>query len=243
MLAVLSVANKITSGNKPRATQLLSLLMMMDSQSDKGRIAQIATGEGKSTITAMLAAVKALQGEKVDIITSSEVLAARDAEEKKSFFNLLGLTVSDNSSNNAPDCYKANVVYGDITDFEGDLLRHEFNRLNTRRDRGFSTVIVDEVDSMCIDNLGSSTRLGSHFVGLEYLDILLTAIWQQLDMLDKQITKYDGKLIYLPSELKIENGNIIPASGDIEISEDDIIEIDNRRDFTKNLLKSNIKKS
>ncbi len=242
MLAVLSVTNKITSGNKPRATQLLSLLMMMNSRSDKGRIAQIATGEGKSTITAMLGAVKALQGEKVDIITSSEVLAARDAEEKRSFFNLLNLTVSDNGRNNAPDCYKSNIVYGDITDFEGDLLRHEFNRSNTKGDRGFGAVIVDEVDSMCIDNLGSSTRLGSHFAGLEYLDILLTTIWQQLDMLDKQITKYKGKLIYLPPELKIENENIIPVSEDIEISEDDIIEIDSRRDFTKNLLKSNIKK-
>ncbi|WPY00121.1 SecA-like and tetratricopeptide repeat-containing domain protein (plasmid) [Candidatus Megaera polyxenophila] len=242
MLAVLSKVNIITSGNKPRATQLLSLLMMMDAKHDKGRIAQIATGEGKSTIVAMLAAVKALQGEKVDIITSSEVLAARDAEEKKSFFNLLKLTVTDNSKNNAPDCYKANIVYGDITDFEGDLLRHEFNRLNTKGDRGFGTVIVDEVDSMCIDNLGSSTRLGSHFVGLEYLDILLVMVWQQLDMLDKQIIRHEGKLLYLPPELKIENGNIVPRSEEIEVDIDEIIEIDDRRSFTQNLLKSNLEK-
>jgi len=194
--------------------------MMMDAKQDKGRIAQIATGEGKSTIVAMLAAIKTLQGEKVDIITSSEVLAARDAEEKKSFFDLLKLTVTDNSGNNAPDCYKANIVYGDITDFEGDLLRHEFNRLNTKGDRGFGTVIVDEVDNMCIDNLGSSTRLGSHFVGLEYLDILLVTIWQQLDMLDKQIQRVQGKLVYLSPELKIESGEILPISEDVEVDTD-----------------------
>lgn len=215
---------------------------MMDAKHDKGRIAQIATGEGKSTIIAMLAAYKALQGEKVDIITSSEVLASRDVEEKKSFFKLLKLTVSDNCKINAPDCYKANIVYGDISDFEGDLLRHEFNRLNTRGDRGFGTVIVDEVDSMCIDNLGSSTRLGSHFVGLEYLDILLVTIWQQLDMLDRQITRHEGKLIYLPPELKIENGKIFPISEDIEFDIDQIIEIDDRRSFTKSLLRSNVEK-
>lgn len=242
MLAVLSKANVITSGNKPRATQLLSLLIMMDAKHDKGRIAQIATGEGKSTIVAMLATIKALQGEKVDVITSSEVLAARDAEEKKAFFNLLKLTVSDNSSNNAPDCYKANIVYGDITDFEGDLLKHEFNRLNTKGDRRFGTVIVDEVDSMCIDNLGSSTRLGSHFVGLEYLDILLVIVWKQLDMLDRQITRHEGKLVYLPPELKIHNGEILPISEDVEGNIDQIIEIDDRRSFTKSLLKSNVEK-
>jgi preprotein translocase subunit SecA len=56
--------------------------MVMDAKISKGIIAQIATGEGKSTIVAILAAIKALQGEKVDVITSSEVLASRDAEEK-----------------------------------------------------------------------------------------------------------------------------------------------------------------
>ncbi len=190
MIAVLCKANIITSGNKPRAIQLLSLLMMMDAKHDKGMIAQIGTGEGKSTIVAMLAAIKALQGEKVDVITSSEVLAARDAAEKKIFYNILKLTVNDNSKNKDLDCYKANIVYGDISDFGGDLLKHEFNGLNTRGDREFGTVIVDEVDSMCIDNIGSSTRLGSNFVGLEYLDILLIYIWLQLDMLDKQIKSF-----------------------------------------------------
>jgi hypothetical protein len=51
---------------------------------------------------------------------------------------------------------------------------------------------------MCIDNLGTSTRLGSHFVGFEYLDILLISIWQQLDMIDKQIGVFEGKLVFLP---------------------------------------------
>jgi preprotein translocase subunit SecA len=61
----------------------------------QGRLAQIATGEGKSKIIAALSAIKALQSETVDVITSSPILAKRDAgHNRKLFTALFGLNVS-----------------------------------------------------------------------------------------------------------------------------------------------------
>jgi preprotein translocase subunit SecA len=54
--------------------------MMLNKEQDKGRLLQIKTGEGKSTIISIVAAYLALYGAKVDVVTSSEVLAIRDAQ-------------------------------------------------------------------------------------------------------------------------------------------------------------------
>src|SRR5690606_19913795 len=90
--------NILFCGQNPRAIQVIALLTALNSK-DKGILLQVSTGEGKSTITSMLSAIFALQGRKVDIITSSSILAERDAEERAGFFNLLGIKVGHN-------CYK-----------------------------------------------------------------------------------------------------------------------------------------
>ncbi len=69
----------LINGYEPRDIQLLSVLSLYKAEPKKGRLAQIFTGEGKSMTTAMLASIKALQGHKIDIVTSSDVLATRDA--------------------------------------------------------------------------------------------------------------------------------------------------------------------
>lgn len=62
---------------------------------------QILTGEGKSITIACLAAMLAMRGHKVDIITTNKILARRDAEEYKYFFSLMGLKVSHNLTNDS----------------------------------------------------------------------------------------------------------------------------------------------
>jgi preprotein translocase subunit SecA len=81
---------------------------------------------------AVLLAIK--KKEVVDIITSSPVLAKRDAEELAKFYQHFGLTVSHNvdekekeESDSMLACYQANIVYGDSHSFEGDILRHEYS--------------------------------------------------------------------------------------------------------------------
>ncbi len=167
IIAVIKRANLIDAGHELRIAQIISILTILDSNKH-GRLAQISTGEGKSTITAAIAIAKALQGNKVDVITSSEVLAKRDAEEKSNLFEMFSLTVGHNSSKDLDDflevqdinsnsikftkkCYLKDIVYGDAKDFQGDLLRHEYSLKYTRGERGLDVAIVDEVDSMLID--------------------------------------------------------------------------------------------
>jgi preprotein translocase subunit SecA len=79
-------------------------------ESEIGLLCQIATGEGKSTIVSVIATIKALQGYKVDVITSSLILAKRDAHEKDNFYQMFNLKVRHNGDHNynfkdVKECY------------------------------------------------------------------------------------------------------------------------------------------
>ena len=198
IIAVVSRGNQLSSTHQPRDTQLISLLVMLDAK-DKGRLAQIATGEGKSTIVAMLAAIKALQGQTVDVVSSSPILAYRDAEEKADFFSLFDLTVGSNWDPLTDDamtpgykaCYGKNIVYGDANHFEFDLLRHEYKKEDTRGTREFETVIVDEVDSMLIDESSKLASLGSFKPMMSELENLFQSVWIELRRRKHWMTKPD----------------------------------------------------
>ena len=75
---------------KPRDIQIISLLLFIFKNKNKGVIQQVYTGEGKSLIITLLATVKAFTGNKVDILTSSPVLAQRDDIEMKDFYTIFG---------------------------------------------------------------------------------------------------------------------------------------------------------
>jgi hypothetical protein len=137
MLAVMKRAVYLDSNFEPRPIQILAVLIMFDTNDQGGRLLQILTGEGKSTVVSMLAVIKALNNLHVDIITSSMTLARRDAHERKSFYDYFDITVSHNNdetsySSGPKECYKADVVYGNSSQFQFDLLRHEFSLSNTR---------------------------------------------------------------------------------------------------------------
>ena len=85
-------------GYYPRETQLISIWLFLNPflNRSQGRIGKIMTGEGKSIIVAAIAAIKALSCQKVDIVTSSNVLAVRDSIENKPFFEMLDLQVTNN---------------------------------------------------------------------------------------------------------------------------------------------------
>ena len=163
----------------PRTTQLLSLLSLISAPG--GSLAEIATGEGKSLIIAMLAAYHGLMGRSVDVVTSSGTLAIRDAQNPlyQNFFNLLGLSVSHNVSDATSydkACYQAEVVYGDVRHFIGDVLR-EINQ-EVKFGRGFDLVIVDEVDNLLIDQ--SNIRLlltGNAIPGFDSLGQIFVYLW------------------------------------------------------------------
>lgn len=186
LVTVLCQTRALVKYQPPRDIQILALLILLNAK-EKGRIAEIATGEGKTTLVALLAAFKVLQGHTVDVISSSSVLAHRDAEEERSFFDALGITVSDTGEPETTstatlafkECYRADVVYGDIR-FEWDALWTDYYRRGTRGARPYNLAIIDEVDSMLIDDGTKLALLGESQPGMEYLGHLFIASWAKL---------------------------------------------------------------
>lgn len=211
-IAIVKRANIHHCNNIPRITQILSVLIF-ESLQDTGTLLQIGTGEGKSTTCAMLAAIKALQGNKVDIVTTSSVLAQRDANEKEGFFNILGLScgsnVEDPFDGQEKICYSKDIVYGPIHEFQFDWLRHEHKKYGTRGDREFGVVIVDEVDSMLIDELDQTARLARSVPGMEHIAPILCGVASELSNLNKKIIQQGDKTIYINGEFEYKDGELI----------------------------------
>lgn len=202
MLAVIKRANELDARQQPRIAQLLSLLLLLNSKG-KGRLIQIATGEGKTTIIAMFAAFKALQGQQVEVVTSSPILGELHALEKKSFFNLFDLTADCNWDEKATQlengfktCYAADIVYGDALTFQWDELRHFYEEEGTRGERKYQTLIVDEVDSLLIDDASNSAQLAGHKPAFEFLQPILAACWQELTRIHQGFRIKENKLYW-----------------------------------------------
>jgi preprotein translocase subunit SecA len=121
-----------------------------------GKIAEMRTGEGK-TLTATLAVyLNALPGKGVHLITVNDYLARRDAEWMGRIYRFLGLTVGINLSQMPHDekqaAYAADITYGTNNEFGFDYLRDNMVYASGERvQRGLSYAIVDEVDSILID--------------------------------------------------------------------------------------------
>ncbi len=121
-----------------------------------GKIAEMRTGEGK-TLTATLAIyLNAIAGKGAHIVTVNDYLAARDAAWMGKLYRFLGLTVGTIVSQQPTDekrlAYQADVTYGTNNEFGFDYLRDNMEYAGTdRRQRGLHYAIVDEVDSILID--------------------------------------------------------------------------------------------
>jgi len=155
----------------PYSTQILSLLALINTPDQlKGRIGQIKTGEGKSTIIAMLAAFMGCQGLFVDVVTSSGYLAIRDCKKYQAFFNYLGMAASHiNREKPKQKHFHAQIIFGTNTDFEFAFLRDGLYNMQLRYSRRFDgelikrtfeAVIVDEVDNFFLDTALSSAQMG-----------------------------------------------------------------------------------
>ena len=192
-------------------SQILALLCMtdLDCFGEGGGIGEMKTGEGKSVTIAMTAAYYALNQQKVDIMTSSEILARRDAGKTRTYFTLLSLTVSHNCTTkgdgeeeeedsemlldsprkkkrvaSSPEektaAYQADVVYGTVPEFQFTFIRDVYLNHNERGGRPYEIAIVDEVDNMLIDSSGRCSRLSSSIPGMDQLHWIYYLIHQKL---------------------------------------------------------------
>ncbi|QDX81434.1 preprotein translocase subunit SecA [Denitratisoma sp. DHT3] len=121
-----------------------------------GKIAEMRTGEGKTLVATLPAYLNAITGKGVHVITVNDYLASRDAEWMGRLHRFLGLTVGCNLSQMPHDekqqAYAADITYGTNNEFGFDYLRDNMvYRAGERVQRGLAFAIVDEVDSILID--------------------------------------------------------------------------------------------
>ncbi|MDJ0977393.1 MAG: preprotein translocase subunit SecA [Erythrobacter sp.] len=122
----------------------------------RGEIAEMRTGEGKTLMATLAVYLNAIEGKGVHVVTVNDYLAARDAADMGRLYNWLGLTVGTILPNqdeySKRDAYNADITYGTNNEYGFDYLR---DNMKHERDqmvqRPFSFAIVDEVDSILID--------------------------------------------------------------------------------------------
>ena len=138
-------------GEKPFRVQLIGGLAI-----HRGNIAEMKTGEGKTLTTVLPAYLNALEGKGVHVITTNEYLSTRNAEWMGPIYDLLGVTVGINIREKSPkekrEAYAADITYTTNNELGFDYLRDNMvvHREN-RTQRGLNFAIIDEVDSILID--------------------------------------------------------------------------------------------
>ncbi|XP_078051887.1 uncharacterized protein LOC144478038, partial [Augochlora pura] len=200
MLAVIVRAIELRRGFKLRDTQKLTVLALLVNDHT---LAQVSTGEGKSLIVVAASIMRALCHRKVDIVTSSSVLAKRDAEENSDIYGMFDVNVSHNCSEDIEERKKAysgnQVVYGDLTNFQRDYLLDKFYGKNVLGDRNLENVIVDEVDSMLLDKGNNVLYLSHDLPGFDKLESVYIYVWQWInrpaESVDELRRAFDGEAI------------------------------------------------
>ena len=149
--AVVREASRRALGMRPFDVQLIGGMVLHD-----GKIAEMKTGEGKTLVATLPVYLNALTGKGVHVVTVNDYLARRDAEWMGRVYTFLGLTVGvivhglDDAQRRA--AYGADITYGTNNEFGFDYLRDNMKyRLDDMVQRDFAYGIVDEVDSILID--------------------------------------------------------------------------------------------
>ncbi|MGM9632581.1 MAG: preprotein translocase subunit SecA [Eubacteriales bacterium] len=148
--AVREAADRVL-GKRPFRVQIIGGIIL-----HQGRIAEMKTGEGKTLVATMPAYLNALTGEGVHIVTVNDYLACRDSEEMGRVYGFMGLktgiVVHGQTPEQKQEAYKADITYGTNNEFGFDYLRDNMVVYKSNlSQRGHAFAIVDEVDSILID--------------------------------------------------------------------------------------------
>ena len=150
--AITREASKRVLNMRPYDVQLIGAMVLND-----GRIAEMKTGEGKTLVGSLAVSLNALSGKGVHVVTVNDYLASRDANELKPLYNFLGFSVGAvvgglKNDQERRAQYACDITYGTNNEFGFDYLRDNMNYdINEKVQRGHNFVIVDEVDSILID--------------------------------------------------------------------------------------------
>ena len=149
--AVAREASRRTLGMRPYDVQLIGGMVL-----HQGKIAEMRTGEGKTLVATLPVYLNAIAGKGVHVVTVNDYLARRDSAQMSKLYNFLDLTVDvvypgmDHADKHA--AYAADITYGTNNEFGFDYLRDNMALSKEQRyQRGLHYAIVDEVDSILID--------------------------------------------------------------------------------------------
>lgn len=212
--AVLREASRRVTGMEPYPVQLMAGIELF-----RGKIAEAATGEGKSLVAALPSFLVALEGKGVHIVTVNDYLANRDAEEIGAIHRFLGLSVGcvTNEMDNAARRiqYACDITYVTNNELGFDYLRD--NMATSRKDqvlRGLHYAIIDEADSILIDEARTPLIISSN-------SGKSTAIYTSCDILAHQMVR--GQDLKEVSKIDLIAGERQEETGDFIVDEKDKI--------------------
>ncbi|KAL4465263.1 hypothetical protein ABPG74_001977, partial [Tetrahymena malaccensis] len=203
-LAVIMHANHLCTNFVFTDSQILACLILhkyKNQNGNSGIILQVFTGEGKSTIVSAIAILEALKGIKVDIVTSNMVLAERDSRQKQKLYNYFDLSCDHNGQledyyEGEKNCYLSDIVYGEASQFQFDTLNDQYHQNQTLAGRlkYKRVVIIDEVDSMLIDDSSRISKLTSIIPLMDCFQLVYLKIWKRVISIQKEIPQFNDEL-------------------------------------------------
>jgi len=175
----------------------------------QGKIAEMRTGEGK-TLTATLAVyLNALAGRGVHVVTVNDYLAARDAQWMGRLYNFLGLTVGINYPSVPREekqaAYQADITYGTNNEYGFDYLRDNMVYESTDRvQRGLNFAIVDEVDSILIDEARTPLIISGQAEDHTDMYVAINTVVPQLERQEGEEDPRTGEGVTKPGDFTVD---------------------------------------
>jgi len=185
--AVVREAAKRTLGQRHYDVQLIGGMVLND-----GKIAEMRTGEGKTLVATLPVYLNAISGKGVHVVTVNDYLAQRDAEWMSEVYGFLGLTTGcitgDINEEERRQAYACDITYGTNNEFGFDYLRDNMKfRIDQMVQRPFNYAIVDEVDSILIDEARTPLIISGPSEGNTELYIAVDKIIPSLEEADYDI--------------------------------------------------------
>ena len=190
--AVREAADRVL-GKRPFRVQLIGGVIL-----HQGRIAEMKTGEGKTLVAVLPAYLNALNGNGVHIITVNEYLARVGYEEMGRVYGFMGLTtgllIHDQTKEEKKKAYECDITYGTNNEFGFDYLRDNLVSYKDRKvQRGHAFAIIDEVDSILIDEARTPLIISGE--GEESTDLYQKACKFVRTLREYRIKEMDSKVI------------------------------------------------
>ncbi|MBX3564941.1 MAG: preprotein translocase subunit SecA [Sphingomonas sp.] len=166
----------------------------------RGEIAEMRTGEGKTLVATLATYLNALPGAGVHVVTVNDYLASRDAEWMGRVYRFLGMTVGviipNLSDQQRRDAYNSDITYGTNNEFGFDYLRDnmKYDRASMTQ-RPFNFAIVDEVDSILIDEARTPLIISGPTDDKSELYMRVDAVVKQLDASDYELDEKQKSII------------------------------------------------